>query len=40
MEQETAFLAALGSAASYAIDGNQLNILNVGGQLVVILNSP
>jgi polar amino acid transport system substrate-binding protein len=37
MEQETAFLAALASAGSYAIDGGQLNILNTSGQLVVLL---
>jgi heat shock protein HslJ len=38
MEQETAFLAALASAGSYAIDGGQLNILNASGQLVVLLS--
>jgi polar amino acid transport system substrate-binding protein len=40
MEQEAAFLAALGSAGSYAIDGGQLYIMDTAGQLVVLLNSP
>jgi heat shock protein HslJ len=38
MEQETAFLAALASSGSYAIDGSQLNIMNTSGQLVLLLN--
>jgi polar amino acid transport system substrate-binding protein len=38
MGQETAFLAALVSAGSFAIDGNQLNILNASGQVVLTLS--
>ena len=38
MDQEAAFLAALGSAASFAIDGEQLILLNASGRSVVILS--
>lgn len=36
MEQETAYLTALASAGSFAIDGNQLNILNMTEQVVLV----
>ena len=38
MDQEAAFLAALGSAASFAIDGEQLILLNASGRSVLILS--
>lgn len=36
MEQETRFLAALPSAATFRINGNQLEIQNAGGQIIVV----
>ena len=38
MEQESAILAALQSAATFRINGNQLEIQNAGGQIVVVAN--
>ena len=38
MEQESRFLSALQSAASFRISGNQLEIQNAGGQIVVVAN--
>jgi len=38
MEQENAYLAALGSAASFAIEGGQLVIADSGGETVLIYN--
>jgi heat shock protein HslJ len=38
MAQETAFMAAMASAGSFAIDGEQLHLLNASGQLVMVLS--
>ena len=38
MEQENAYLAALGSAASFAIEGRQLVIADLEGETVLIYN--
>jgi heat shock protein HslJ len=38
MEQETAFMGLLQSAAGYKLDGGQLHILNDKGHLVILLN--
>jgi len=37
MDQETAFLAALGSVASFRMAGGQLELLNAAGQVVVVM---
>ena len=38
MEQETAFMGLLQSAAGYKLDGGQLQILNDQGHVVILLN--
>jgi heat shock protein HslJ/uncharacterized protein YraI len=38
MEQETRFLSALQSAASFRINGNLLEIKNAGGQIAIVAN--
>ena len=40
MEQEQAFLSALGSATQYNIKDDQLNIINADGNVVLTFSSP